>query len=454
MAPTNGFIAYPAQPSLIAETIEAGVSRYAKRLGYGRFESWAESDIPGRFIADTVLEKIASSRSLMADISVPNFNVTYEIGYAIGISRRVIAVLNISVSRDEAEFRKVGIFDTFGYKTYQDSQSFDKMLENITDFEPLQTNVAINVSAPVWILQLPFNTEAQGRLLARVKKARLRYRGYDPSEQSRLAASEAIRGIAASHGIIIQLAPNQMTDSNVHNLRAAFCSGLAHGMGKTTIILQGSEDPVPIDYRDFVSHFRHPEQIDEYIAEFAGSVTESLQSKIRVNPPKKGLLAALDMGSSTAENEFASLGQYYLQTDEFQRALRGEARLVVGRKGSGKTAVFAQVRDHIRSNRARVVVDLKPEGYQLRKFKEQIIDHLEEGTAEHTITAFWEYLLLLEVCYKLLEKDKTVHLRDHTLYEPYQQLANIYHADDFISEGDFSERMLKIVDRITELFTK
>ena len=43
-----------------------------------------------------------------------------------------------------------------------------------------------------------------------------------------------------------------------------------------------------------------------------------------------------------------------------------------------------------------------------------MLDYLEEGTREHTITAFWEYLLLLETCHKILQKDETVHVYGNT----------------------------------------
>jgi hypothetical protein len=223
-------------------------------------------------------------------------------------------------------------------------------------------------------------------------------------------------------------------------------------MDKTTTLVQAGDDPVPLDYRDFVDSYRHPSQIDEIIERFALEVTEALQTQSKVEPAKQGLLASLDMGSSTAENEFVNLAEYYVQTDQFRRALRAEARIVVGRKGSGKTAVFAQVRDHIRPNRNQIVLDLKPEGYQLRKFKEQVLDLLEEGTREHTITAFWEYLLLLEVAYKILEKDRSYHVRDQALYEPYQTLARIYKEDGYSQEGDFSERMLRLTEEIADTF--
>src|SRR4029077_12869474 len=48
--------------------------------------------------------------------------------------------------------------------------------------------------------------------------------------------------------------------------------------------------------------------------------------------------------------------------------------------------------------------------------------------------------------------DKTFHMRDHKLYEPYQRLSATYGSDDYVSEGDFAERMLKLTQRIAEDF--
>jgi hypothetical protein len=452
MAPSVGFVAYASSPELVGQTIEAALEIYASRHGRNRFASWRENDIAGRFIVDPILNNIASSQCLIADITTLNFNVTYEIGYAIGRGKRVVLVKNKSVASDESELRRVGIFDTLGYLTYENGEELNRILASLNDFTPLKIATAPSVGAPVYILQLPFNIDAQTRIVARVKKARLRFRSFDPTEQSRLAAPEAIESVASSFGIIVPLAPGTMQDSRVHNLRAAFVAGLAHGMEKTATLVQAGDDPVPLDYRDFVDSYRHPGMIDDIIERFALEVTDALQAQTKVPPPKRGLLASLDMGSSTAENEFVNLGEYYLQTDQFRRALRGEVRIVVGRKGSGKTAVFAQVRDHIRPDRNQIVLDLKPEGYQLRKFKDQVLNLLEAGTREHTITAFWEYLLLLEVAYKILEKDRLYHSRDQELYEPYQQLARIYKEDGYSQEGDFSERMLRLTEQIAVTF--
>ena len=64
------------------------------------------------------------------------------------------------------------------------------------------------------------------------------------------------------------------------------------------------------------------------------------------------------------------------------------------------------MRDKIRADKRNIVVDLKPEGYQLVKLKEEILTYLSAGARQHLITAFWEYLIFLEVAYKILEKDQ------------------------------------------------
>ena len=234
-------------------------------------------------------------------------------------------------------------------------------------------------------------------------------------------------------------------------MRVAFLGGLAEGFGKVLLLLQDGEEPVPLDCRDLVDVFMESSHIDESISDFATRVTEAMQqSRYQVIGKEHTPLEELTFGASAAENEFRELSGYYLETDQFRRALRGEVLLVVGRKGSGKTAIFSQVRDRIREDRQNIVVDLRPDGYQLLKFKEMILKYLGPGSLEHTVTAFWEYLLLLEICYKLLEKDRLPHTRDSRLLLPYRKLAAIYDSDRYVTEGDFSERLSRLLLHLSE----
>ena len=444
------FFAYPSDPIEIGRTIETMKATYATSNPACQITTWKETDITGRFIGTEVLSAIDSHQCLGADITKLNFNVTYEIGYAIGRQRRLILARNRSLKDDPTTRAAFGVFDTLGYREYENQTELLEVLLTLADAKPLVYDSKINTKSPIYVLEPKFKTDQATRMIARVKKARLFYRSFDPSEQPRLSAYDAIRNVAQSAGVLLQLSHSQNADAHLNNLRAAFLAGLAHGMEKVTAILQEGEEPVPLDYRDFVYSYTHPSQMDDAIENFAKNVVESLQVGVPIGiKGPTSFLARMTLGASSAENEFSELGEYYLQTDAFLRTARGEARLVVGRKGSGKTALFAQVRDKVRQDRKNIVLDLKPEGYKLRKFKEAVATFLREGTYEHTIMALWEYLLLLEICYKLLEKDEIPHTRNHHLYEPYRKLAELYQTDEYISEGDFSERMTVLLDRIS-----
>ncbi|MCH8493428.1 MAG: hypothetical protein LAT53_09375 [Idiomarina sp.] len=440
-----GFYAYASSPAGVGQTIEQAVSSCNAEIN-----TWKALDIPGHFISEKVLESIDSCGFLVADISVLNFNVTYEIGYAIGKGKRVLLTKNKSIQEGRPSIREVGIFDTLGYKEYQNSSELSGFLNSAIPSDPLSLPSKINIKSPVYLLEGMHKTDWSTRIVSRIKKARYLFRSFDPNEHPRLSANDAINQVAQSHGIVVPLLSSTAVGFKIHNMRGAFIAGLADGMSKALCILQNGDDPVPMDYRDFVSISYHPDDINEHIANFAGEVAEAFQQETTIVASSSDtLLQSLDLGSTSAENEMRTLESYYLKTDQFLKSLRGEANIVVGRKGSGKSAIFLQVRDRERNKKGNIVLDLKPDGYKLIKFKELILSFLEEGTFQHTIMAFWEYVLLLEICYKILEKDREQHIHDHTLYEQYRALADLYHADGYETEGDFSERMSSLMEKIS-----
>jgi hypothetical protein len=449
------FVAYPFNPREVRETVTATVEKLKQLRPSLVLQPWEANDIAGRCLVDPILEKIQDADFVVADISQLNFNVIYEIGFSIGKHKRVVLIKNRNLKGNDRLISETGIFDTIGYQPYSNSEDLAKFLGEIHDFVPLPLKQILpNKNAPVYLIAPREKTESEIRLFSRVKKeARLFFRSFDPEENGRLSVRDAIENVSASLGVILPLISSNRIDSEVHNFRCAFIAGLSHALGRETLILQAGEDPVPLDLRDAVSIYSSPESIDPYIAAFAPRITERLQEVdqhefAELQTP----ITTLFLGASAAENEFLDLSRYYIQTDEFQRLIRGELQVIVGRKGSGKSALFFQVRNKLRSNKQNVVLDLNPEGFQLRKLKVMVLDHLDEGTREHTVTAFWEYLLLLEICQKIIEDDRLRHLHDHTLRELYQSLEETYRNDPYVSEGDFAERLLRLTEAIEERF--
>ena len=224
-----------------------------------------------------------------------------------------------------------------------------------------------------------------------------------------------------------------------------FIAGLADGMGKPKLLLAPPQYKAPLDVRDDVQFWHQLSHIHQLVADFCPRIVEYESRTEPSGLDPTTLLHTLSIGDPRAENEMTTLDRYYLNTDHFDRALRGEVNLVVGRKGSGKTALFIRLRDRMRGDTHNIVVDLKPEGYLLTRIKEDILQYLTEGARQHLITAFWEYLIYLEIAYKLLEKDNKTHRYNADIYTAYLELSEAYLTHGFVSEGDFSERLSALI---------
>jgi hypothetical protein len=448
--PPIAFVAYSSRDAALARLIGNAVYVANGKSDRVRYETWVYNDIPGNPLISPILDRIEESAFIIADVTTLNLNVVYEIAFAIGRRKRAYLIRHQENTGDKAVAREAGIFDTLGYQEYSDQDDLVRRLTSNIDPEPLQFSVELDHRAPVYLVEPPVKGLAVTVMIARLKKARYRYRSFVPGEDIRLSAVDAMRQVASSSGLLVTFEEPTKPHALVHNIRSMFIAGLRGRHGQAAACSLSRRHRCALDVRDEVKHYRSEGDIADHIADLVLEVTDHLQQDAPPPIETGSLLQSLRIGDPTAENEMATLSGYYLQTDEYQRALQGSVNLAVGRKGSGKTALFIQLRDKIRRDRRNVVVDLRPEGYQLIKLKEDILAYLSEGSRQHLITAFWEYLILLEVSYKLLEKDQYTYKHNHEIRELYLELQATYKVEDFSVEGDFSERLLVLSRRISD----
>jgi len=224
---------------------------------------------------------------------------------------------------------------------------------------------------------------------------------------------------------------------------------MAMAAGKNVLMLQESEIDQPVDYRDVVKSYSHAKRVPDLVIPFIREVVETLQDTrfVPTQLPLR-LLEKLDIGDLAAENEIRALREYFVPTGQYNEAKRGRARLVVGRKGAGKTAIFYGVRSAYWHSQDQVVLDLKPEGHQFTKLREFVLNAISEGHQQQVLTAFWNYLLLMEIAHKLVSEDEYKSYQNPGLRASFSKLLSAYGKPRDIEQGDFSERLLDLVDSI------
>lgn len=248
------FAIYPGEPAQISQSIQAMISSLHTASRNINVETWEECDIAGKLIIEGILDKIDNSDYVIADITRLNFNVIFEIGYAIGKGKRVILIVNKSLSPQYKEYSDLGIFDTLGYQKYSNSDQLLEMVTGREKFFPIRvSNVTIDKSAPAYILDTLHKTDASLRVISRIKKSRVKFRSFDPHEIPRLSLIDAYKNVCMSTGVVINLLSKNSSDFLYNNYRGALLAGLSYGMEKEVLLLQEGDDPVPLDYRDLVS---------------------------------------------------------------------------------------------------------------------------------------------------------------------------------------------------------
>jgi hypothetical protein len=446
---SDGLFLYPSTPKLIANTIEEGVENISGRLSSQKWNTWKDLGVAGNLVFCEICKAIRLTKVVIADVTTLNFNLLFEIGFSFGLNKPVLPIRDTSYSKDEKTFSELGLFDTLGYLDFQNSQELvDKICINVNNLPPFSQYPPQNTETPLYLVRSNVHSDGMIKLLSSIKKSGLRFRAFDPQETSRLSLHEAFKQVCSSFGVIAHLVDPNRTGALVHNSRCAFLCGMAMAIGKSALMLQESDVSQPIDYRDVVKNYNKPSDIPDLIVPVIKSIFEELQqtkfvpSSLPLRPLEK-----IDLGDLAAENEIGALRTYFVPTAQFNDAKRGHARLVVGRKGSGKTAIFYGIRSTYRGSE-HLVLDMKPEGHQFIKFREVILRDLSPGIRQHVLTAFWNYLLLMEIAYRIIKDDEQHALNSFRRKEAYDKVLAAYGDRGITEEADFSERLLSLVNEI------
>ena len=444
------FFAYPSSPEQIAVAVETAVAKLRQARPTWTWKTWKELPVHGQTVFCEICKAVRHSVTVVADVTTLNFNLLFEIGYTLGLGVPVIPIRDTNFQADRRAFEELGLLDTLGYVDFTNSDELrEKLLERLPGTALAPVPVHDFRESPIYVLKGPIETEGAIQMMSALKKSGIHFRTYDPVETPRLSLHEARRQVSGSRGVIANLLEPARAKAPQHNAQSALICGLALAQQKAVAMLQEGTIVQPVDYRDIVQTYTNPNNISGLLQPTLRRTLESLQEVSTGSAKQANLLQTIDLGDVAAENEISGLREYFVVTGQATQAKQGHARLVVGRKGSGKTAVFYDVRNSIRRSNDRLILDLKPEGHQFTKLRELVLDRLGPGMQEHTMVAFWNYILLGEIARKALDQDARIATRDPGRYETYKRLSDIYLQHDPGGDFDFSQRLLMQVDRIS-----
>ena len=398
----SAFFIYPSQPVHLANTVRDSVKLHKESTEMNVWRTWEDLSVGGKIIFCEICKTMRGSKIIIANITNLNFNVLFELGYAIGLRKPVLPLRDSTYDAQKRMFDEIGIFDTLGYEDFTNSFDITRIINNRRHLtSPIPIDPELNKSQPIYFIRSPIETDGSVKLFSCLKKSWFRFRTFDSRETPRLSLHDSYKRILSSISVVAHLIDEERTGALVHNARAAFVCGMALAAGKHVLMLQEGNSYQPIDYRDIIIPYTDVDAIQYYVENILRKTADTLQTIDESHIPlPTGLLERIDLGDIAAENEIRALSNYFVKTPQFQQVRQGHARLIIGRKGTGKTALFYGIRNQLFRRKNKLVLDLKPEGHQFTRLRELVLVNLSEGLQLHTLTAFWHYLLLLEITKK------------------------------------------------------
>lgn len=115
-------------------------------------------------------------------------------------------------------------------------------------------------------------------------------------------------------------------------------------------------------------------------------------SKLKSNP----------FGDTTAENDRAMLSSAFIETADFRTLIESDDRtVVVGRRGTGKSALFLQLKEHWGKDKKILILSFSPDDTQIIGFRSILRPFVGSFNLARAATKLlWRYAMLMEIaCY-------------------------------------------------------
>lgn len=453
----QAFFAFPARPDDLQKVIVNACALHSNKGSKLSITPWPSMDVFGEHIPQRIKTLVDKSDTLLCDVTFPNLNVYYEIGYAIGGGCAIAPVVNVSFQDATRNVTQEGLFDVIGFETYENSSDLGGIFSRLptTNLVDLYGR-PVNHSQPLFLIDPLRKTDFRNSIVSSIKGSKVYYRSYDPVESPRFSVIAMIAEVTASSGTIIPFLGSNVDDAPRHNLRAAFLAGLSHGLGRETLLIQQdtSGSPIPLDFRDDVITARNEDAITTAVSQFSKGALIAIQGlSTHRNKPKRSDLQRISLGASAAENEFRTLENYFVETSEYVRTLRGELGIVAGRKGSGKTAIFFMVRDTTRVQKNFFVTDLKPESHQLSLFRQELLKLVDMGVFDHTLAAFWYFVFLSETLFTIRRSYEHRLRFDGNAVGALTEIDAALDRYEIVGQGDFTARINRLSRHLLQEIT-
>jgi hypothetical protein len=95
----------------------------------------------------------------------------------------------------------------------------------------------------------------------------------------------------------------------------------------------------------------------------------------------------------------------------------------------------------VSKDRGNCVVDLRPASHNLSEMREALLSIVSAGIFDHTIAAFWQYIIYVEIVLKVREMALPRSRNNFAIQERIRKIEAEFSLTESVVSGDFTSRL-------------
>lgn len=415
---TTAFFAYGSETPSCGEFIEAAIKTINESGHNVSITSWKSLSIGGTFLISTILKEIESCDLFCCDITNLNENVLFELGFAIARNKPIWIIQDISVSASFQRYKEFILLNNIGYINYTSSKNIVEAFLNQKQYiskKPLIDTLPIDSSGNeehklLLYLKSQIDQNYNQYIVNSIEQNKIPVLIDDSNENKTFPLSWYLRNLIKIPAVLIEFSAVDRANYQIHNTKCSLIAGLSMGLNKKYKYIASQPYPSAIDYQEHLIRFNNLDACERAISPFfkdlRNHAIELISEKIDFSKYKRkdGVLQKIKFGEMLAEHESNDIYEYYVNTANDDNLLKAEYNIVVGRKGSGKTAAFYYLNTKFSKDIRNQVVIIKPINFEIDGLIELIIGTNIEFGKSYIIESVWKFLVYTEIL-------KSIYLR-------------------------------------------
>lgn len=415
------FFAYQGQHTGVADdnvdSIKKAIKEYNHHQNKYIAKSW-EDYRKTTAINKDILSAIDRCEVLVADLTYFNHNVLFELGYAIAKNKKILILLNERYQLDNnlgtaGKKYKSFTLQNVRYIPFTNFKGIHEALQSKI-FEGDLLNSLVNVknikagSNDIFYIESKIPNQASLDLTIMIQEfkeeKKLLLISDDSTEVKYQTLKWYLQNLIQAKVTIIHFLGEKIENSFIENAQNSLFAGLACGRGCEVLLLAPAKYDPPLDYHDILMQYTSSDGLVDTVIDWLSSMFKNIVSNNVVLEEHETNLIKLGIGCDIAENESQALLNYFVYTGSYQAALNYEKTLLVGRKGSGKTAIYIKLSDELPTDFKNYVVKLQPESEEL--LDDVNLAQLYVSSRRSFFSAVWRLVIFSKLANSINEKLK------------------------------------------------